>query len=75
MAGIAPTFYKIPVTKDLVQHVTFGTYPPGSICVTFCLPPVPRPGRLHSEGMEPLDNRYPILSCYEAFAKVLASAT
>ena len=28
MAGTASTFYKIPVAKDLVQHVAFGTYPP-----------------------------------------------
>jgi hypothetical protein len=61
--------------KKSCTHVAFGTYPPDTIRVTFCLPPVPRPGRLHSsERMQPLDNRHPIVSCYEAFAKVLATS-
>src|SRR6266851_4392055 len=61
--------------KRSCTHVAFGTYPPDTIRVTFCLPPVPRPGRLHSsEGIQPLDNRHPIVGCYEAFAKVLATS-
>ncbi len=71
MVGTAPTFYKIPVTKDLLQHVAQGTYPPDPTHVTFCQPPVPRPARRYSEGMKPLDNRQQILSCYEAFRMVV----
>jgi hypothetical protein len=67
MAGTAPTFYeKIIVHMSLLAP---------TLLTPFCLPPVPRPGRLHSsEGMQPLDNRHPIVSCYEAFAKVLATS-
>jgi hypothetical protein len=71
MSGTTPTFYKIPITTDLVQHVAGGTYPPDPIHVTFCLPPVPRPARRDSEGVIPLDNRRPFLSCYEAFKTVI----
>jgi len=71
MVGTTPTFYKIPVTKDLLQHVAQGTYPPNPIHVTFCQPPIPRPARRYSEGMKPLDNRQRILGCYEAFKTVI----
>ncbi|KAF8332395.1 uncharacterized protein EI90DRAFT_3055506 [Cantharellus anzutake] len=71
MMGTAPTFYKIPVTNDLQQHVAQGTYPPNPTCVMFCQPPVPRPARRYSEGMKPLDNRCQILSCYEAFKTII----
>jgi len=68
VVGTTPTFYRIPITEDLAQHVAHGTYPTDPIRVTFCLPPVPRPA---SEGVKPLDNRRVILSCYEAFEMVI----
>ncbi|KAF5353350.1 hypothetical protein D9756_007804 [Leucocoprinus leucothites] len=72
MVGTTPTFYKIPVTRALLQHVAQGTYPPEPATrVTYCQPPVPRPARRYSEGMKPLDNRRQILSCYEAFKVIV----
>ncbi|THU95943.1 hypothetical protein K435DRAFT_665350 [Dendrothele bispora CBS 962.96] len=68
MVGTAPTFFKIPVTEQLVYHVRHGTYPPQSMLVIYCCPPL---ARSHSEGMRPLDNRQPILSCFEAFKPIV----
>ena len=68
MLGTTPTFYKIPVAKELVYNDRHGTYPPQSTHVSVCYPPVPRPNRRRSEGMKPLDNRREILRCYEAFS-------
>ncbi|TFY65951.1 hypothetical protein EVG20_g5134 [Dentipellis fragilis] len=71
LAGTAPTFFKIPVTQELVTHVRHGTYPPIPTIVTYCFPPLPRPARRRSDGMKPLDNRRQILSCYEAFKTIV----
>ncbi|KAF9552488.1 hypothetical protein CPC08DRAFT_714597 [Agrocybe pediades] len=71
MAGTWPTFFKIPVTEELVTHVRHGTYPPTPTIVTFCHPPLPGPARHRSEGMKPLDNRRQILKCYEAFKTIV----
>ncbi|KAK7695589.1 hypothetical protein QCA50_000225 [Cerrena zonata] len=71
MVGTSPTFFKIPVTKNLCTRIAHGTYPRNATCISYCVPPVPRPNRRHSEGMKPLDNRHQILSCYEAFKQVL----
>lgn len=71
MVGTSPTFFKIPITKELVSHVSHGTYPPTPTIVTFCFPPVPRPARRRSDGMKPLDNRREILKCYEAFKVIV----
>ena len=71
MVGTSPTFFKIPITQNLVAHIRDGTYPPEETHVTFCYPPVPRPDCLRSEGMKPLDNRGGILSCYEAFRVIV----
>ncbi|KAF8548141.1 hypothetical protein OG21DRAFT_1516623 [Imleria badia] len=71
MVGTTPTFYKIPVTKTLLQHVAHGTYPPNLTHIALCQSPVPRPARRYTEGMKPLDNRRQILSCYEAFKPIV----
>ncbi|TFK23489.1 hypothetical protein FA15DRAFT_462456 [Coprinopsis marcescibilis] len=70
MAGTVPTFFKIPVTQELVTHVRHGTYPPTPTIAAYCFPPVPRPARRRSDGMKPLDNRRQTLSCYEAFKTI-----
>jgi len=67
MLGTAPTFFKIPVTQDLVSAVELGRYPPTPTVVTMHVPDVPRPTYLVAEGMEPLDNREIIFACFEAF--------
>ena len=71
MVGTSPTFFKIPITQTLSAHISHGTYPLEETHVTFCYPPVPHPDCLDSEGMKPLDNRYEILRCYEAFREIV----
>lgn len=71
MKGTMPTFYKIPVTTELVRAVQLGEYPAQETIVYAHLPPVPRPARRYNEGMKPLDNRHIILSCLEAFKQFL----
>jgi len=71
MKGTMPTFYKIPVTTDLVRSVQYGEYPAQETVVYSHYPAVPRPARRYSEGMKPLDNRRVILACYEAFKQYL----
>lgn len=71
MIGTAPILYKIRVTKGLADAVTYGAFPPVPTVVHFHVPAVPRPHRLLSEGMKPLDNRHIILRCYEAFKRFI----
>ncbi|KAL5480512.1 hypothetical protein ACEPAI_1782 [Sanghuangporus weigelae] len=67
LTGTTPTFYKIPVSINLVTAVKGGVYPQQETAVRVHVPVLPRPARRWSEGMKPLDNRKIILSCYEAF--------
>ncbi|KAI6139803.1 hypothetical protein BKA82DRAFT_15700 [Pisolithus tinctorius] len=67
MKGTAPIFYKILVTAALAGSVASGVYPQVATTVYAHVPNVPRPNRRWREGMQPLDNRQVILSCYEAF--------
>jgi hypothetical protein len=67
LVGSSPTFYKIPVTKELAQAVALGSFSATPTVVYAHLPAVHHPARCVSEGMKPLDNRRHILSCYEAF--------
>jgi hypothetical protein len=67
MTGTSPTFFKIPVTLQLIDAVRTGTYPTTPTVVTMHLPNIPRPAARLSEGMRPLDNRRCILACFEAF--------
>jgi hypothetical protein len=71
MQGTMPTFYKIPVTADLVRAVQLGEYPAQETTVYAHLPVVPRPARRYNEGMKPLDNRRVVMACYEAFKQFL----
>ena len=67
MNGTMPTFYKIPVTPELIRAVVSGERPEEETVVHAYRPEVPSP----EEGMKPLDNRYIILSCFEAFRQLL----
>ena len=69
MVGTAPSFFKIPVTQELVECVEQGQHPLAPTIVTGHVPDIPRPNRRFSEGMKPLDNRRAFLQCYEAFKK------
>ena len=67
LKGTSPTFYKIPVTVDLVTAVAEGRFPEDETVVHAYVPELPRPDRREIEGMKPLDNRRIIFSCLEAF--------
>ena len=71
LVGSSPTFYKIPVTKELANSVALGRFPLTETVVYAHLPTVPRPARRLSEDMKPLDNRRHILACYEAFKQFM----
>jgi hypothetical protein len=62
MAGSMPTFYKIPITQDLVYAVETGRHPEKPTIVHKHIPLV-----ADLNGMMPLDNRDTILRCFEAF--------
>ncbi|KAJ3559874.1 hypothetical protein NP233_g11154 [Leucocoprinus birnbaumii] len=49
MKGTMPTFYKIPITAELVRAVQLGEYPVQETVVYAHLPPVPRPARRYNE--------------------------
>jgi hypothetical protein len=77
MIGSAPFFYKIHVTRTLAGAVPVerGQYPAHTTFVQrFKLtpplaPPVQNQRNIYEDGMLPLENRYTILSCYEAFRR------
>jgi len=66
MTGTSPIFYLIPITKELNDNITVGTYPNIQTIVQRFIPIVPR--RV-SDGMKPIENRKKILQCFEAFKK------
>ena len=66
----SPTFYKIPISEDLVTAVERGQYPTQETVVLAHTPAVPPSDSWDEpelDGMDPLDNRRVILSCFEAF--------
>ncbi len=67
MVVTMPSFYKIPVTPELVAAVESGIPPEQETVIHAYLPEVPRP----EEGMNPLNNRYILLSCLSAFKQFL----
>jgi hypothetical protein len=73
MVRTAPTFYKIPVTNELLISLATSQYPPNVTTVERLIPPVPFPERLENDGMKPLSNRCIILQCFEAFRQFVVS--
>ena len=73
MVGTAPTFYKIPVTEEILISLATSQYPLQAITVEKLVPPVPFPGRLANDGMKPLVNRRIIFQCFEAFRQFVVS--
>ncbi|KAF8122836.1 hypothetical protein EV363DRAFT_1273726, partial [Boletus edulis] len=71
MTGTSPTFYKIPVTSALARAVEQGQFPAEQTVVHAHLPELPRPDQRFFEGMQPLDNRYIMFSCFEAFRQFI----
>jgi hypothetical protein len=75
MVGTAPTFYKLPVTDQVLISLATSQYPPQVTTIQKLVPPVPFPERLTHEGMKPLVNRRIILQCFEAFKQFVVSAS
>jgi hypothetical protein len=71
MDGTMPTFYKVPITPELVTAVESGKKPDQETIVHVYRPEVRRPEEGMLAAMKPLDNRSIILSCYEAFKQFL----
>ncbi|KAK0209267.1 hypothetical protein DFS33DRAFT_1451965 [Desarmillaria ectypa] len=67
LRGTVPTFYKIPVTADLLHSITTAQFSPQKIVVHKLIPPVPNIAKLSENGMRPLENRRIILQYHEAF--------
>ena len=73
MVGTAPTFYKIPVTEELLTCLATSQYPPHPTIVQKFFPPVPNLVKLSNDGMRPLVNRRIIFQCFEAFRQFVVS--
>ena len=71
MFGSAPTFYKIKISRTLVEAVELGKYPTQTTIVCKLIPPVQVLWDFQRDGMRPLNNRAVILSCFEAFKQFL----
>lgn len=67
MSGVSPVFYRIFVGAELVRCACLGVYPTTPTVVHRCIPPVPNQPAYHTEGLLPLQNRRPVLQCFEAF--------
>ncbi|KAJ6590176.1 hypothetical protein DFH09DRAFT_976764 [Mycena vulgaris] len=72
MSGTAPTFYKIPISSELVTAISRAQYPPNATVVSKLVPPVPNLHRYLNEGMVPLENRRVIFQCLAAFKQFMA---
>ncbi|KAH9046184.1 hypothetical protein EDB84DRAFT_1629828 [Lactarius hengduanensis] len=75
MVGTTPTFYKIPVTNEMLISLATSQYPSQVTTVERLVPPVPFPERLVSDGMKTLSNRRIILQCSEAFRQFVVSCS
>jgi len=70
MSGTAPTFYRIPVTEELVDTISCAQHPPNQIVVNKLVPPMPHLHSYMSDGIIPLENRCIVIQCLEAFKRV-----
>ena len=74
MVGTAPTFYRMPITADLVRDVQAGRIPSGQWTrVQRCVPPVPNQDAYPKEGLVPLVNRRVVMQCFGAFKALVVS--
>ena len=70
MSSTAPTFYKIPVSEELVNAISCAQHPPNQIVVDKLVPPAPHLHSYMSDGMIPLENRHIFIQCLEAFKQL-----
>lgn len=75
MIGSAPTFYKIPITRELLSAVEAGQFPQTPTIFQSFVPPVVNQARFVQLGMNPLDQRRTVLECFEAFSRLLGKHT
>ncbi|PPQ96988.1 hypothetical protein CVT26_006416 [Gymnopilus dilepis] len=73
MVGVAPIFYRIPVTMELVKCVQAGGHPPQPTVVQRFIPPVPYQATYPEEGLVPLANRDVVMKCFETFKALVVS--
>ncbi|KAH9001651.1 hypothetical protein EDB92DRAFT_87516 [Lactarius akahatsu] len=69
VVGTTPTFYRIPITTVLANHVSQGAFPQAQTMVLAHAPldHLPGPHEPGDKSMKPLINRHAFLRCYEAF--------
>ncbi|KAH9063695.1 hypothetical protein EDB83DRAFT_2223858, partial [Lactarius deliciosus] len=69
VVGTTPTFYRIPITTALVNHMNQGMFPqaPTIVLAHAPLDHLPGPHKPEDKSMKPLVNRHAFLQCYEAF--------
>ncbi|KAJ7457269.1 hypothetical protein B0H11DRAFT_2199785 [Mycena galericulata] len=72
MLGTALTFYKIPISSELVTAISSAQYPLNATVVSKLVPPVPDLYRYLNEGMVPLENRRIVFHCLTAFKQFVA---
>ncbi|KAF8217823.1 hypothetical protein K438DRAFT_1952684 [Mycena galopus ATCC 62051] len=72
MSRSAFTFYKIPISFELVTAISRGDYPANTTVVSKFIPPVPNPAKYNAQGMVPLENRRIIFQCLAAFKQFVA---
>ena len=73
MTGTTPVFYRVPVTVALLTALYTAQYPDEETVVLRFIPPVPNQSRYRLDGMRPLENRWIVLQCFEAFKAVIVS--
>ncbi|TDL21151.1 hypothetical protein BD410DRAFT_840847 [Rickenella mellea] len=73
MVGVALVFYKIRITKKLLDHVAAGTCPTASTVLHKLVPPVPHTNRrrYRRDGMVPVNNCHIVFRCYAAFKNLI----
>ncbi|OJA17480.1 hypothetical protein AZE42_03912 [Rhizopogon vesiculosus] len=70
ICGTIPIFYKIPITQELVDAISYAQRPSNQIVVDKLVPPMPCWHNCTAEGMTSLENRRIIIQCLEAFKQV-----
>ncbi|KAF8901339.1 hypothetical protein CPB84DRAFT_1777593 [Gymnopilus junonius] len=72
MLGTTPTFFKIPVDRELIDAVQDGQHPITPTIVSMFRPSFFTHLARPTEGMKSLDNREVILACLEAFKQFVS---
>ncbi|KAF9483571.1 hypothetical protein BDN70DRAFT_291086 [Pholiota conissans] len=70
MVLTSPSFFKIPITQELVRGIESGQPTSTPTTVIGFVPEVPHSNR-KKDGMRPLDNRRIIFQCFEALKKLI----